>query len=364
MKNTEYSAVLTAPHKIELQEFDIPAISPNDGLLKLELTGVCGTDAKFYLGKRRTDIFPMILGHEILGRVNEIGDVARERFKVKKGDRVVVDSMIPCSACPQCINGNYKFCQLGLSYGTRISTNVPPSLWGSYGQYMYLHPNSILYKISEDIPAEAAILANAAISNGIQWVRFIGGAKVGDVVVIQGSGSQGLSAVIAAKESGASEIIVTGLGRDEERLKLAGDFGATVTVNIEKEDAVKLVRELTGGKMADLVVDVTGSPRGVAASVDLVKKQGTLVCAGLSGSTTETPLLMDKIVLNEITLKGVFTSNFEAISAAIKLIETRKYPIERMVTHKFPLKEADKAVRAIAGEIPGLYPIKAVIQPG
>ncbi|MDZ4246929.1 MAG: zinc-binding dehydrogenase, partial [Dehalococcoidia bacterium] len=217
-------------------------------------------------------------------------------------------------------------------------------------------------KISDDVPAEAAVLAKAVIGNGIQWLRVMGEAKIGDTVVIQGTGPQGLSATIAARESGAGNIIVTGLTRDAQRLALAREYGANHTVNVEEEDVVKFVRELTGGKMADVILDVTGNTRGMVTSVDLVKKQGIVVCAG-TGTKSPTPLMMDKIVLNEIRLQGVFSSDSKVTPAAVKLIESRKYPIEKMVTHKFTLHQADEAVRAVAGEIEGMYPIKAVLVP-
>lgn len=363
MTSSEYSAVLTGVRQVAVQEFDIPRVKAEDALLKVEMVGVCATDAKYYEGKRRTDLFPLILGHEILGHIEEIGVVAQERFKVNKGDRVVVDAMIPCGACSYCITGNYKFCEKGMGYGTRLSTKVPPSLWGAYGQYMYLDPRSILYKISENVPAEAAVLVNAAISNGIQWTRIMGGAKIGDVVVIQGTGGQGLSCTLAARESGAATIITTGLARDTRRLNLARDFGADYAINVEEVNIVQFVRELTRGKMADVVVDVTGAPQGMITSVDLVKKGGTLVCAGVSGASTVTGLLLDKFVFNEITLKGVFTSNFEAISTAVKLVESRKYPVEKIVSHKFRLEDAEQALRVVAGLVPESYPTKAVIVP-
>lgn len=355
--------MLTAPRKMEIQEFQLPQIGPGDALLKIELAGVCGSDPKSYYGKSRADYLPMILGHEILGRIEEIGSEARERLGVKKGDRVVVSSQIPCGRCPYCMSGNPRWCRTKMGYGTRLSTRVPPSLWGAYGQYMYLHPNSVVFPISEDVPAEAAVLAVNALSNGIQWVRVMGKASVGDVVVVQGTGPQGLYAVIAARESGAYRVIVTGLERDAQRLKLAKEFGADFTVNVEKEDAVKLVSELTRGKMADLVVDVTGSPAAFPVSVNLVKKQGTVVCGGTPGRTVTAPLAMEKIALDEIRLQGVYSSTFDSIACAIRLIESRKYPIEKMVTHRFPLEQAEQAVKAVGGETPGLYPIKAVLAP-
>lgn len=362
MSPKEYSAVVEEPRKIVLREFDIPTIGEEDALLKIEMTGVCGSDPGIYKGRGK-EFFPLILGHEILGHIDKIGDKASKRYGVKPGDRVIVESTISCGSCYYCITGNYKFCEKGSYYGTRMSARTPPHLWGAYGQYMYIAPGSIVHKISPDVPAEAAVLTNAVIANGIHWLRILGGASPGNAVVIQGSGPQGLAATIAAKESGASPIIVSGLSKDAERFKLAREFGADICIDVQKEKIVERVSQITLGRMADVVLDVTGNPQGILNSVELVRKQGTLVCAGITGPETVTPLLMDRIVFREVKLQGAFTCSYQAVLAAIKLVESRKYPLEKMVTHKFSLKEAEKALSFVGGEVPGSLPIKAVIVP-
>lgn len=356
------SAVLEGPGAMAIKEFEIPQIGPEAGLLKVEMAGVCGTDPKYYHGKLPVP-YPLILGHEILGRVAQIGDVAAKRYGVGIGDRVVVESSMFCGHCRYCLIGSYRLCQNKRSYGINVSATTPPHLWGAYGEYMYLAPGSILHRISAAVPAEAAVLANAVISNGIQWVRTLGGASVGQAVVIQGIGPQGLAMTIAAKESGAWPIIVTGLSADQDRFELAQEYGADYCINVQEEGLIERVREITDGRMADLVVDVSGSPEAIVKSVDLTRQQGTLVCAGLTGNGVVTPLLMDKIVLNEIRVQGAFSKGVDAVAAAVKLIESRRYPMEAMVTHKFPLDKAEEAVKAVGRDIPGVYPIKAVIIP-
>ncbi|MBI2952799.1 MAG: zinc-binding dehydrogenase [Chloroflexi bacterium] len=238
-----------------------------------------------------------------------------------------------------------------------------PIFGGAYGQYMYIAPGSILHRISEAVPAEAAVLANAVIANDIQWARILGGASIGQAVVIQGIRPQGLAMTVAAKESGACPIIVTGLGADQNRLELARELVTDYCVNVQAEDVVARVREISDGRMADLVIDVTGNPKAIVKSVDRVQKQGTLLCAGLTGSETVTLLLIDKIVWNEIRLQGAFRKGTDAVAAAVKLIESERYPVENMVTHRFPLQEAEEAVKATGREICGVNPIKAVIVP-
>ena len=120
--------------------------------------------------------------------------------------------------------------------------------------------------------------------------------------------------------------------------------------------------------MADVVLDVTGSAKGIVSSLDLIKQQGTLVCASIieatkDGKDATAPIPIEKIVRNEVRFQGVFTSGGSSTIAAIKLVESGKYPFEKMVTHRFPLEKAEEALQAVGGETKGVYPIKAVLIP-
>ena len=363
MRQKVRAAVVESPSRMVMREFDMPEIGPEDGLLKVEMVGVCGTDPKLYSGKVKYVDFPLILGHETLGRIFRIGDTASKRWRVREGDRVIVEHFIPCGECPRCLTGDYRFCRSLRAYGQFVSCSVPPFLWGGYSEYMYLAPKSIVYKISEDVPAEAGILITGVVSNAIRWGRRVGDFGIGDAVVIQGAGQQGLCQVIVARESGCSPIIVTGLSADTRGFQLARELGADYTIDVEKEDVVKRVKEITRGHMADVVVDVAGSVKAIQTSVDLVKNGGTIVVATLTGSETVTPLIADKIVLREIRFQGVFSSDAREMGRAIRLVESRKYPIEKIVSHRYSLEEAEKAVRTAGGYFKDLRPTKCVIVP-
>lgn len=357
------AAVVEAPGVMKIREFERPRIGPEDALLKVEMAGVCGTDPKIYHGEITQYPLPLILGHEILGTVEEIGRDAERAYGVRAGDRVILEANIQCGRCPYCVRGEYKYCLNVRGYGTKISSATPPHLWGAYAEYLYVAPGSLVHRISPKVPAAAAVLTNAAVANGVQWLRFVGGAKIGDRVIIQGAGPQGLAAILAARESGASLIVVVGRSTDRDRFSLAREFGAHETVNVDEEDVVSRVHELSGGEMADIVLDVTGSTAALAAAFDLVRKQGTVVIAGLTGARAVTPMLMDKIVWNELSVKGVFSKSSPATVAAIRLVESGRYPLEKMVSHLYPLERAEEAVRAAAGEVPGVEPIKVAILP-
>jgi alcohol dehydrogenase len=354
------SIVLVGPDKMEMREFDIPKIGPKDGLLKVLMCGVCGSDPKT---RHQGFNVPLIMGHEMFGYIAEIGEEASKRWGVVKGDQVVVESSVPCGVCPLCLEGNIKFCPNKQSYGVFTNSLVPPYLWGGYGEYMYLAPNAVVYKVAKSLPPEIGILITSVLANGIQWIRIRGGASIQNSVVIQGSGPQGLAATIAAKESGASPIIITGMTPgDEEKFALAKEYGADYTIDIKKENVTERVKEITEGKMADLVLDVTGNPEGISKSVELVGKMGTMILGSLTMGKPIT-FISDKLCENEIKLQGVLSSGGKATLAAIKLAESRKYALEKMVTHKYPLNKGEEAVRAAGREIPGIFPIKAVIVP-
>jgi alcohol dehydrogenase len=357
--------VLEAPGKMSMWEFDLPHIGPEDGLLKVEMAGVCGSDPGMYRGKatRGPRPYPIIMGHEIVGRIEEMGDVGVERHGVKVGDRVIIEYAFGCGRCYPCTTGSYNQCESFLTYGSMISCQEPPHLWGAYGEYLYIDPRAMVHKVSDTLPPEAAILICAVLGNAIRWLRMIGGVSIGSTVAIEGPGQQGLAGVIVARESGAQNIIVTGLAKDRRRFDLARKFGATHCIDVEEEDSVEAVREVTAGKMADVVMDVTGRPEGPVKALDLVGRGGTVILSGLYGGDREIPLVMDKIVFKEVRVQGVYSHTLQSVIPAIALAESRKYPLEEMVTHRFSLEQAERAVRLVGGDIEGEEAIKVVIVP-
>jgi alcohol dehydrogenase len=360
MKQKVRAAVLEEPFKMVIREFDMPEIGREDGLLKVEMVGVCGSDPGVYNGKVKLFKLPLIMGHEIIGRIARIGDIASERWGVVEGDRITVEANVRCGYCYHCLVGDYRFCDHNIGYGFTCCTEAP-HLFGAYSEYMYLFPNTIPYKVSEKVPAEAAIMINAVMSNAIRWGRFEGNFALGDAVVIQGAGRQGLALVIVAKESGCDPIIVTGLASDKEKFKIAREFGAHYTINVEEEDVVARVRDITGGWMADVVVDVTSSARSIPVSVDLVRKRGSVIVPSLPHAPAT--IDVDKMVMGDVKLVTLFTSDAQHMRRAVKLVESGRYPLEKLVTHRFPLDEAEKAVRATGGLLEDIHPMKCVIIP-
>jgi threonine dehydrogenase-like Zn-dependent dehydrogenase len=365
------AAVLVDRQRIELEEFELPRIGPDEGLLRVEACGLCGTDVEVYDGALTAIGLPfgIIPGHEPVGIIEEIGESAARRWGVAIGSRVVVEPLIGCGHCRSCLTGNYRMCRTGRP-GTPVAgysfipTSVAPSLWGAYAEYMYLDPHTVLHEVSREIPAELAALYQP-IAAGIRWTGHEAGTKIGDTVVILGPGQRGLGSVIAAREAGAQKIIVTGLARDAHKLALAVEFGADHTIVADEEDTVQRVREHTGGEGADIVVDVTPvSVEPVVHALEIVKPGGTIMLAGMKGSGKTIPgFSSDTVMLKELTIKGMNGQDLVAVQPALRLIESRKYPLEKMHTHTFALEDADLAVRTLAGRVPGEAATSMTIAP-
>jgi len=357
--------VLTGPRQLKIQDFPLPEVGDDDGILKLELIGVCGSDPGIYNGKTRgaERPYPIILGHEIVGRVEKMGASAKKHHGVKEGDRVIIEYAFGCGRCTACIVGNYTLCEKYYSYGSMISCKKPPHLFGAYADYLYIHPRAMVHHIGDDLSPETGVLIGAVLGNGVRWLRTVGNVSLGQTTVILGPGQQGLAGVVVAKESGAHPIIVVGLSGDKGRLEMARRFGADLVINADEQDPVDAVKDVTNGKMADMVMDVTGRPSGAVSALNLAGVGATVVLPGLYGPDTQIPLMMDKVVLNELKLLGVFSHNFPAVEAAIAIARKKKYPIEEMITHRFPLERAEEAVKLVGGEIEGQVPGKVVLHP-
>ena len=358
MSQTETSAVLVGPRRIEMQEFPVPQAGEDDGVLEVEVAGVCGSDVFHYNGSNA----PVILGHEIVGRISDIGPTAQQSWGVDSGDRVVVETTFGCGRCERCRMGRYRVCNVSRGYGGAIKSDQAPYLWGGYGQYVYLPPTARVHRVSEKLPGDVAVLVCAVLGNGVRWMRTIGGVTIGDTAVVVGPGPQGLAATVAASESGAKDIIVVGLSRDEARLAMARRLGATHVIAADLDDPRAVVAELTDGAMANVVIDVTNTADSPPLALDLVGTAGTMVLGGGAGQRPS-PLMTDRITAEEITIRGVNTHDSPAVKQALSIAESGRYPLEEVVSHRFAVDEAERAIQTVAGEAPNDGLIKVVMYP-
>lgn len=344
------AAVLVAPRRVEIQSFPLPDIGDDDGLLRVEATGVCGTDWAAYNGTVRPEQIPYVLGHEVVGRIEAIGPAASERWGVGVGDRVVVEEYLPCGTCAHCLAGEYPMCTAGRIGGTSI--HRAPSLWGGFSERMYLSPRALVHRVDGDADPELLQLF-IPIANGIYWVDEVGGLRVGDTVVVVGPGPHGLGAVVGAREGGAGTVIVVGLSSDRYRLETARLLGADHVVCADDGDVAAQVAQLTESRMADVVINAAGAPGTFPLALEVAGSRATVVQAGIVGRPID-HVPVDMIFQKKLTIKGVRGRPSRVVPCALALIASGRYPLERLCTHRFPLAETERALQLMGRGEPGV----------
>jgi threonine dehydrogenase-like Zn-dependent dehydrogenase len=367
MADTVRAAVQLGPRQIEIREFPRPRIGPDHGLLRVEANGICGSDVETYKGHLGNATKPFIPGHEPLGIIEEIGERAAQRWGVGPGDRVALEVLVPCRSCQRCLTGRYQSCR-NRTVGHGVTPlEVVPGLWGGLAEYLYLSPGAILHPVDKTLPAELAVMFNP-IGAGVRWACHLGGVGLGDMVLVLGPGQRGLAAVIAARAAGAGTIIVTGLAADAHKLALAREFGADHTIVVDESDdesdTVQQVTDLTAGQLADVTLELT--PMATAPVTDALlatRHGGRVVLAGLKGGK-EVPLRTDLIINRALTVVGAFGVDARAYAEAIRIIESRRFPLEKLHTHTFGLDDTALAMQTLAGEVEGEAAVHVSVHPG
>jgi alcohol dehydrogenase len=356
--------VLEAPRRLVPRDLPLPRIGDDDGLLRVEACGLCGTDHEEFTGELRPG-FAFVPGHESVGVVEQVGARAAARWGVREGDRVAVEVFLSCRDCDACRSGVYQRC---VRHGLRdmngfVSIERAPGLWGGYAEHQYLAPDSMLCRVPETLDPVTATMFNP-LGAGIRWGVTVPGTRVGDVVAVLGPGVRGLSVCAAAKQAGAGFVMITGLGaRDAPRLAVAPQFGADLAVDAAAIDPIRALRDATGG-LADVVIDVTAkAPSAFTQAVTLARPGGTVVVAGTRGSAGAAATFdPDAIVYKELRVLGALGVGTDAYTAALELLAARRFPFESLPRQVVGLDDVGELLRVMAGEgeIP---PVHAVVVP-
>src|SRR5580658_7710313 len=346
--DTLRAAVMIAPKQTQVQEFTLPDIPADAGILRVLRAGICGADVPGYRDAKRV---PRILGHENVGTIEKLGELAAQRWGVKVGDYVALEEYLPCGNCNLCRAGEYRACAGtnrlggGLRYGS-TTIDVWPGLWGGYSQFQYIHPRAVMHRVPANVPPRMAAMA-LPLGNGFQWAVLDGGASVGETVVVQGPGQQGLACVVAAKAAGARTVISTGLARDRRRLDVAERLGADYTIAVDEESMKERVAEITGGRGADLVLDVSsgGATEVVNGGLDILKpRHGRFVAASFKQKAID-GFALDTVIAKTIRFQGVRGHSFKAVEMGLELMASGTADLEAMSTHEFGLDGVDEALR-------------------
>ena len=354
MPELSRALVLTEVRRLEARKLPLPELADDAGLLRVEAAGICGSDYQQFCGRLPGvgAVMPVVPGHEIVGRIERLGAKAARRWDVREGDRVVLEEVLHTGQ-----SGALRV------YGLTIPVDEPPGLWGGYADYVYLDPRASLHKVPSSVSALDAALF-VPIANGIRWAAKVPQTQAGDTVVVLGPGQQGLGCVVGALAAGAGRVFVTGRGRDARRLELARKLGAEATIDVDVEDPVEAIAELTRGGGADVVIDATAeATEPIVQAIEIARSRGTVILGGLKGFAEVRGLVTDKIVLKQLRLQGVGGHDSASIAAALELIASRRFPLHEMCTHQYPLERAEYAVRVVGREIPGEDPIHVTLIP-
>lgn len=358
--------VLEHPRRLVERELPLPDLGADDALLRVEACGLCGTDHEQFTGALPAG-YAFVPGHETVGILEAVGERAARRWDVTEGDRVAVEVFQSCGVCGPCAAGDYRRCLvhgIGDMYGF-VPLDKAPGLWGGYARHQYLSPDTLLHRVPPGLDPVLATVFNP-LGAGIRWAATLPGTGPGDTVAVLGPGIRGLCAVAAAREAGASTVLVTGKGaRDRGRLELARRFGADLLVDVEDADPVSLLTAETGG-LADVVVDVTAkAPAALGQAVALCRPGGTVVLAGTRGSAETPGFWPDLVVYKELRILGALGVDGASYRVALDLLAEGRYPFDELPRRQVGLGDAATLLSVMAGEdrASAPPPVHGVVEP-
>lgn len=319
--------VYRGPHRIQMEEREIPKAGPGDVVVKVILSTVCATDLHIWHGTHDATE-GVVLGHEPVGIVAEIGEGVHG-FAI--GDRVAVSCITRCGRCYYCLKGLYSACETaGWLLGYKID--------GSHAEYMRVPFAELsLYKIPDGVRTEEVAFVSDALSTGYQAAEN-GRISPSDVVVIYGSGPIGICSMVSARLWSPRAIVV--VDQIPERLELAKALGADVAVDAREVDPVKVVKDLTNGRGADVAIEAVGIPVTLVNTLNSVRKGGHVSVIGVFDGPVEFP--MEKLWEMNIELRTGLVATAR-IPQLIDLVASGAINLSRLLTHTFPVEKSLEA---------------------
>lgn len=317
---------------VEVRDLPVPEVGDADILVKLRCGSVCGSDVHIYEWTAGYDWLPLpvTLGHEFSGEVVKIGPQVR---MVAVGDRITALPVMPCSRCDFCRIGKGDACISKMVLGL-----LSP---GAFSEYIRITAGANIFKIPDKVSDEAASLCEplAVAMHAVELAAI----KPGQTAAVLGPGPIGLLTLQVLKASGASVVMVAGTGVDKKRLAVARKLGADVILDVEKEDPVKKVAEITGGGFGgglDVVFEASGNPKSVPQAINMVRGGGKVVLIGIHPTTAE--FSPTDLVRGRKSLIGAYAYEPETWQRGLALLASGRITVEPMITHKLPLSEATK----------------------
>jgi threonine dehydrogenase-like Zn-dependent dehydrogenase len=338
--------------KSPLVERDFPELplAPGEVRVRLEASGICGSDLHMAGGKDPRTPLPIILGHEAVGRVDEVAGEKRDLLgrPVKPGQLLAWDRGVTCSRCAFCtIKRQSYLCQDRKVYGINVSCKDAPHLLGGYAAKMHLSAKTNVLVIDDGVDPVSLVAAGcsgATAAHAVEEAALV----PGGVAVVQGAGPLGLFVAAFLRERGAAEVIVADL--KPGRLASAPRFGATRVLDLAatgEQARREAVLEASGGLGADAVVDCTGHPGAIREGLSYCRRGGRYLPVGVAVPVGQTPVsFYEDISVRNLTVQGVWVSDTSHFYQAIRLVTGGKYPFAELISHRFPLSRANEALEA------------------
>lgn len=356
---TGRATVLVEPNRIETWEVDIADPEPGGALVKVLIGGVCGSDVHIMTGEAGVMPFPIILGHEGVGRVEKLGAGVVADYAgipVKDGDLVYWAPIALCHRCHSCTVLEETPCE-----NSQFFEHARKPNWGSYADYAWLPNGLAFFKLPNGADPDAIAALGCALPTVLRGFDRCGPIRVGETVVVQGAGPVGLSAVLVAKLAGASEIIV--VDAFDERLETARKLGATATVSLKDSAEARkdAIYRRVGHLGPNLVVEAAGALPAFPEGVDITGNHGRYVILGLWGAIGTQAISPRDLTIKNLTIAGASFPKPKHYHAAMHLAARvqDQFPLAGLISHRFPIERALDALAAVkSGEA-----IKAVIDP-
>ena len=323
-------AVMTGIGKMDIIERDIPQPKPNEVLVQLEYVGICGSDLHYYETGRIGDFVvkpPFVLGHESGGVVVEAGAAVTH---LKKGDRVALEPGKTCGHCEFCRSGKYNLCPEVIFFAT-------PPVDGVFQEYA-AHEAALCFKLPGSVSTlEGALIEPLAVGF---HAALTGEARIGQTALVTGAGCIGLVSMLALKAQGISTVYVTDVV--PKRLQKAKALGASEVINAAERNVAEAVKDLTGGRGVDLVIETSGNEGSAARAIESTCKGATVVFVGYSASGNMN-LPISAALNQELTMKTIFRYR-HIYPLAIDAVASGAVNIKNIVTDVFDFEDIQNAM--------------------
>ncbi len=371
---TIQAAVMTEPGRIELRQFEKPRIGEDEVLLKIERTGICGSDKHMYAGHMALK-FPVIPGHELVGTVAEMGPKAAERLAIvggpiEEGDRVTTTpSSLACGRCYFCLHLPHRptLCTNRFVYGF-VSSSMAPVPRGGFSEFMHLTANSWLFKIPDDLPSERAVLTEPAAVATRAVERALGpgiphigeGLGMDKSAMVLGAGPIGQLVVAALRHVGVDQIIAADIS--PARLELAQAMGAHRVVQAGRRplpERLEEVKALTSGVGPDIVIETAGVPVVFKEALDFVRRGGIVVEVGHFTDPGGVEIRPNIICFKDLDIRGMWAYPAMQFKTALSFLKNTRAPLDRFITHRLPLGKIGEGLEITGSE----SAMKVVIEP-